>query len=271
MEDGTFSSPEWWTQEQVMTISKCEACRNGSLPAIPISMAFQPIVDVEQQRVYAYEALVRGVNGESAGSVLAQVTEANRYAFDQNCRVQAITLAARLGIAETGAMLSINFMPGAVYSPAACIQLTLSTASKVGFPTERLIFEITEGEKVQDSSHLANIAEDYRRRGFKMAVDDFGSGYSQLNLLSGLPVDILKLDMELTRNVDRNRITQAIVRHLVHLAEDLGVAIVAEGIESFEEYETLRGLGIRLMQGYLLAKPAFEALPCVTMPEKILK
>jgi EAL domain-containing protein (putative c-di-GMP-specific phosphodiesterase class I) len=104
-----------------------------------------------------------------------------------------------------------------------------------------------------------------------MALDDFGSGYSQLNLLAGLPVDILKLDMELTRNIDRSRTTQAIVRHLVHLAEDLGMAIVAEGIESFEEYETLRGLGIRLMQGYLLAKPAFEALPCVTMPEKILK
>jgi EAL domain-containing protein (putative c-di-GMP-specific phosphodiesterase class I) len=163
-------------------------------------------------------------------------------------------------------MLSINFMPGAVYSPAACIQLTLNTASKVGFPIERLIFEITEGEKIHDSAHLASIAEDYRRRGFKMALDDFGAGYSQLNLLGGLPIDILKLDMELTRNVDRRRTAQIIVRHLVHLAADLGIVVVAEGIETFEEYETLRELGIRLMQGYLFAKPALEALPCIAMP-----
>jgi len=249
-----------------MAVFKCEACRDGSVQPLSISMAFQPIVDVEEEAVYAYEALVRGPNGESAGSVLSQVTDANRYAFDQNCRVKAITLAAQLGLAETGAMLSINFMPGAVYSPAACIQLTLNTASKVGFPIERLIFEITEGEKIHDSAHLASIAEDYRRRGFKMALDDFGAGYSQLNLLGGLPIDILKLDMELTRNVDRRRTAQIIVRHLVHLAADLGIVVVAEGIETFEEYETLRELGIRLMQGYLFAKPALEALPCIAMP-----
>lgn len=249
-----------------MTQSKCEACRDGAVQPLPFSMAFQPIVDVESERVFAYEALVRGLNGESAASVLRQVTDENRYAFDQNCRVKAITLAAHLGLVETGALLSINFMPGAVYSPAACIQLTLKTASKVGFPSERLIFEITEGEKVHDRVHLAAIAEDYRRRGFKMALDDFGSGYSELNLLADLPIDILKLDMDLTRDIDRRPVTQTIVHHLVHLAADLGTALVAEGIETYAEYETLRGLGIRLMQGYLFAKPAFEALPQVTMP-----
>jgi EAL domain-containing protein (putative c-di-GMP-specific phosphodiesterase class I) len=249
-----------------MTQPKCEACQDGAVQPLPFSMAFQPIVNVDSERVYAYEALVRGPNGESAASVLRQVTEANRYAFDQNCRVKAITLAAQLGLAETGAMLSINFMPGAVYSPAACIQLTLKTASKVGFPSERLIFEITEGEKIHDQAHLASIAEDYRRRGFKMALDDFGSGYSELNLLANLPIDILKLDMDLTRNIDRRRTTQTIVHHLVRLAADLGIAIVAEGIETWAEYETLRHLGIRLMQGYLFAKPAFEALPPVSMP-----
>lgn len=245
---------------------KCEACRDGSVQPLPFSMAFQPIVDVETGRVFAYEALVRGLNGESAASVLGQVTEANRYAFDQNCRVKAITLAAQLGLAETGAMLSINFIPGAVYSPAACIQLTLRTASQVGFPSERLIFEVTEGERVHDHAHLASIAEDYRRRGFKMALDDFGAGYSQMNLLAGLPIDLVKLDMDMTRNLDRRPAAQTIVRHLVHMAADLGAVIVAEGIETFEEYETLRGLGIRLMQGYLFAKPAFEALPRVSIP-----
>jgi len=137
-------------------------------------MAFQPIVDVDTKKVYAYEALVRGPKGESAYSVLSQVTDQNKYAFDQNCRVAAIMLASQLGLVETGARLSINFMPGAVYSPAACIQLTLATAQKCGFPVERLIFEITETERVKDKAHLRSIVEEYRRQGFKVALDDFG-------------------------------------------------------------------------------------------------
>lgn len=249
-----------------MTLFKCEACRDGSVQPLPFSMAFQPIVDVNAERVYAYEALVRGLNGESAASVLREVTDANRYAFDQNCRVKAISLAAQLGLPETGAMLSINFMPGAVYSPAACIQVTLKTANKVGFPVDQLIFEITEGEKIHDHAHLASIAQDYRRRGFKMALDDFGAGYSELNLLANLPIDILKIDMDLIRNIEGRLTAQKIVRHLVDLAADLGTEIIAEGIETFAEYETLRELGIRLMQGYLFAKPAFEALPRLTLP-----
>src|ERR1700761_8836327 len=98
----------------------CGACKEGVVEPFPFTMAFQPIVNVETGRVFAYEALVRGPGGDSAKAVLSQVTEANRYAFDQNCRVKAIVLASRLRLAETGAMLSINFMPGAVYSPSAC-------------------------------------------------------------------------------------------------------------------------------------------------------
>lgn len=163
-------------------------------------MAFPPSVDVSSGRVYAFEALVRGPNNEGAGSILAQVTEANQYAFDQACRVKAITVAQRLGL-ETGAMLSINFMPGAVYSPAACIQLTLKTARSTGFPLDRLIFGVTEAEEVVDRGHLVRIVGEYRKHGFRMAMDDFGAGYSGLNLLAEFRAEILKLDMDLTRDL----------------------------------------------------------------------
>jgi len=233
-------------------------------------MAFQPIVDVEAKRVFAYEALVRGPQGQSAASILDRVTPENRYAFDQNCRVSAISLAARLGLAKSGALLSINFMPGAVYSPAACIQLTLKTAREVGFPTEQLVFEITEGEKVRDRSHLRAIVDEYRRRGFKMAIDDFGAGFAGLNLLADFPADIIKIDMELIRNVHARPAAHAIVRAVVDLAATLGSTLVAEGVETVEEYATLRACGIVLMQGYLLAKPAFEALPDFTLPAELV-
>jgi EAL domain-containing protein (putative c-di-GMP-specific phosphodiesterase class I) len=185
-----------------ITGTPCTACKDGVQPPFPFSMAFQPIVDVDSRSVFAYEALVRGPHNEPAETILSRVTPENRYAFDQHCRVTAITLAARLGLAQSGARLSINFMPGAVYSPAACIQLTLQTARHVNFPSDYLIFEITEDEQVIDPAHLRSIVKDYRRRGFQVALDDFGKGFSGLNLLADFPTDLIKLDMELIRNLD---------------------------------------------------------------------
>jgi EAL domain-containing protein (putative c-di-GMP-specific phosphodiesterase class I) len=230
-------------------------------------MAFQPIIDVRTEQVFAYEALVRGLNGESASTMLSALTDTNRYAFDQHCRVKAISLASQLGLAKTGAMLSINFMPGAVYSPAACIQLTLQTAQQHRFPLEKLIFEITEAEQVRDPGHLHNIVNEYRRRGFKIAIDDFGAGYCGLNLLAEFPADIVKLDMALTRNLRQRPAALAIVKQMVILAGILGSMVVAEGVETIEEYEALRALGIHLMQGYLFAQPAIEQLPAFRMPK----
>jgi len=245
---------------------KCGACKDGVAQPFPFSMAFQPIVDVRAGNVFAYEALVRGPQGESAGSILGQVSEANRYAFDQSCRVKAISLAVQLGLVATGAQLSINFMPGAVYSPSACLQLTLKTARQYGFPCDRLIFEITEAEQVLSRPHLRAIALEYRSHGFKMALDDFGAGFSGLNLLADLPIDIIKLDMELTRDIHQKPVAAAIVTSMVALARTLDCELVAEGIETVEEYVAVRGCGVHLMQGYLFAKPGFEELPQVALP-----
>lgn len=252
--------------EVPMAVSKCSACKDGVAKPMEFSMAFQPIVNVETGNVYAYEALVRGPNGEGALSVLSQVTPENRYSFDQSCRVQAITLASRLGLVETGAALSINFLPNAVYSPASCIQLTLATANELNFPIDRLIFEVTEVEQVSHPEHLQSIARAYQRQGFQFAIDDFGAGFANLNLLADLECGIVKLDMALTRNLHRRPRAEAIVRSTSRLCRDLGTTVIAEGIETTDEFHLLRDCGIHLMQGYLLAKPAFEALPEVTIP-----
>jgi EAL domain-containing protein (putative c-di-GMP-specific phosphodiesterase class I) len=246
--------------------ARCEGCHGGLLQPFAFSMAFQPIVDVETGRPYAYEALVRGPGGESAGSVLSKVTDENRYAFDQSCRVRALTLAAQLRLADTGAQLSINFMPGAVYNPAACIQLTLKTAREVGFPLDRITFEIVESEQVKDVGHLRSIVKDYRERGFQVAIDDFGASYSGLNLLADFPTDVIKLDMGLTRNLHLRSAAFAITKSMVDLSRTLGCKLVAEGVESIEEYKSLRECGVKLMQGYLFAKPVFEALPDFVLP-----
>lgn len=236
----------------------CNRCRN--LQALPFrfSMAFQPIVDIDSGETWAWEALVRGPEGQGAASVLAQVTDENRYQFDQQCRIRAIELAQSLGVS---ARLSINFLPNAVYEPRACIRATIEAATRVGFPLERLQFEITEVEEVRNDGHLRRIVEEYRAIGFATAIDDFGAGYAGLNLLTHFQPDTLKLDMNLIRNIDRDKRRQLIVGHLIKLASELPCMLIAEGVETFDEAHCLSKMGIRLQQGYVFARPEFECLP----------
>ncbi len=234
---------------------------------VAFTMAFQPIVDAESGRTFAHEALVRGIDGAGAGSILQHLTAGNRYAFDQDSRVVAIRLAARLGLAaaEQTALLSINFMPNAVVDPAEDIGSTLAAAEQTGFPHNRVLFEFTEHEPI-DPGHLQSILKTYRGMGFRTAIDDFGAGYSGLTLLSRFQPDVVKLDMALIRCIDVDRIKRTIVANLVRMAADLGVLVVAEGIETVSEYEALRDLGVGLFQGYLFARPAFEALDGARLP-----
>lgn len=238
-------------------------CANGL--DFSFTMAFQPIVDLASGGVWAHEALVRGTEGQGAGWILAKVTDANRYAFDQACRIKAIELASGLGL--NGARLSINFLPNAVYRPEACIQATLAAAQRTGFPTDRLVFEVSESERVIDHAHLEGIFQEYKRQGFLTAIDDFGAGFSGLNLLAEFQPDVIKLDMALTRNIDSDRARRSIVKAILSVCTDLGITPVAEGIETVDEARTLRDLGVTLMQGYLFARPAFEALaePAVSL------
>ncbi|HEY0032173.1 MAG TPA: EAL domain-containing protein [Devosia sp.] len=243
-----------------MGTTGCEGCRNTDADAfsIPFTMAFQPIVDVPAGKIWGYEALVRGVAGQGAYEVLSQVNDQNRYAFDQACRVKAIELAAsRIG--STDAMLSINFMPNAVYEPRACIRATLAAASRTQFDPKRLMFEFTENERMADVDHVSHIVSEYRKMGFTTALDDFGAGYAGLSLLSKFQTDLIKLDMELLRGIEESRVKQAIVRGLAGIAAELNIVLLAEGVETAAELAVLKGLGIRLFQGYYFAKPKVEA------------
>jgi EAL domain-containing protein (putative c-di-GMP-specific phosphodiesterase class I) len=242
-----------------MGTAGCEGCRNTdpSSFSIPFTMAFQPIVDVSAGQIWGYEALVRGLGGQGAYEVLSQVTDLNRYAFDQACRVKAIELAAA-HLGGSTAKLSINFMPNAVYEPKACIRATLAAASRTQFDPKRLMFEFTENERMTDVDHVSHIVSEYRRMGFTTALDDFGAGYAGLSLLSRFQTDLIKLDMELLRGIEASSVKQAIVRGLVGIAAELGIVLLAEGVETAAELAVLKGLGIRLFQGYYFAKPALE-------------
>lgn len=243
-----------------MTDGACAGCRNTDSQAfaIPFTMAFQPIVALGGQSIWGYEALVRGTAGESAFQVLSQVTEQNRYGFDQACRVKAIELAGTKLDAASAARLSINFMPNAVYEPKACIRATLAAAGRVQFDTNRLMFEFTENEPMMDTGHVRHIVSEYKRMGFSTALDDFGAGYAGLALLAQFQTDVIKLDMELVRDIDSSASRQAIVAGVVGICRALNIQMLAEGVETRAEVDTLRGIGIDLFQGYYFARPVLE-------------
>jgi EAL domain-containing protein (putative c-di-GMP-specific phosphodiesterase class I) len=236
--------------------SGCVGCRGTH--AIPLfTMAFQPVVDLEEYKIEAHEALVRGPAGEGAASILADVTKENLYAFDQACRVKAIDLAARLGV---DTQLNINFLPNAVYQPAACIRATLEAAKRTGFPLDRMTFEIVELEEMADIGHLRRIIAEYRRIGFKVALDDFSTGYSGLSRLAELKPDIIKIDRVLVRNCHLDRIRLAIAASVIALGAEIGIKVVIEGVETIEEVHALRAVGARFMQGFYFSRPIFEGI-----------
>lgn len=247
-------------ENELMGCSKC-----GMLTNLDFTYAFQPIVDIENKDIFGYEALVRDRVHKTAGAVLRQIDDNNRYAFDQKCRIRAISLANQLGMDK---MLSINFLPNAVYQPKNCIQSTIKVAEKTGFPIERIMFEVTESEEVLDIKHLKKIFDYYQEMGFMTALDDFGAGHAGLNMLSQFVPDLIKLDMEMVRDIDTQKVKQVIVKSILEIAHTLDIIVLAEGVETMAEAKYFAERGVALMQGYLFAKPGFQSLPEV--PEEML-
>ncbi|MDX1525409.1 MAG: EAL domain-containing protein [Pseudidiomarina maritima] len=238
----------------------CRDCLSGQALGFDIKMAFQPIVDWHKQGIVAYEALVRGPEGQGAGWVFERINDDNRYYFDQACRVKAIETAARLGCQ---AYLNINFLPNAVYSPETCIKATIEAADLYGFDLTKLVFEVTESEQIIDKNHLQRIFSSYSKRGFKTAIDDYGSGYARMDWLVDLRPDILKLDMQLIRDIEQHPDKQKMVKQVVQQCLLQGTQVLAEGIETRAELDCILALGIHLVQGYYFAKPELEHLSSV--------
>ena len=139
---------------------------------------------------------------------------------------------------------------------------------KTGFPLDRIIFEFTENEQL-DTKHILHILRTYRDMGFKTAIDDFGAGHSGLGLLTHFQPDIVKLDMDMIRGIDTDPLRRTIVKHTLHMLEDLAIVPLCEGVETAPELHVLRDLGVSLIQGYVLAKPSFESLAVPIAPETL--
>ncbi|HEY9692705.1 MAG TPA: EAL domain-containing protein [Oculatellaceae cyanobacterium] len=238
------------------------------LAADRVTSQFQPIVYAEDtSRVFGQESLLRGLAEDGSlippGKFFPLAASAGILVqLDLMGRRSAIREAKRHQIKER---IFINFSPTSIYDPASCLRSTMKTIDEAGIAHEQIVFEVVESDHVQDINHLKGILDVYREAGFLMALDDFGAGYSNLNLLHELRPDLIKLDMSLIRNVHKDPYKAMVTEKILEITGHLNIKTVAEGIECIEEFEWVKERGATFVQGYLISKPM--TLPVTKTPQ----
>ena len=226
-------------------------------------MATQPIVSVRERRTVAFEALVRSREPQlpHGGAIMELAERLGRVReIERKIRVHAGDVAACL---PDDALLLVNLHPSALEDP----DLLAEDSPLAQYP-DRVAFEITERARLKPEGPAWDAIRALRQRGHRIAVDDLGAGYAGLTSLVTLQPDIVKLDMELIRNVDTSPTRSKLVASLVALSKQLDVRVIAEGVESMAECQHLLSLGCDWMQGYFFARPG-TPFPLVSWPAEL--
>lgn len=223
---------------------------------------FQPIVDVKKNEIFAYECLSRGIreDGSLMGSHLIFKTASKNdllYYLDREARECALTNAIANNINKK---IFINFVPTSIYNPETCLRDTLEWVNKLGLNPYNIVFEIIETENIVDIDYLKTFLDDYREKGFEIALDDIGSGYSSLSLLSDLKPDYVKVDMGIIRNIHDDPFKQSIFKALSYITKQHNIKLLAEGVETKKELNFCISQGVDYAQGFYFAKPTLIPL-----------
>ena len=221
---------------------------------------FQPILDLHTGGVAGYEALIRGRHAgrELSGGEIVGAARAHGQLFALDLRGRTAALQHGLPQLGDGQLLFVNFSPGAIYDPDVCLRTTFALARRLGATLDRVVFEVVESEQYPDLDFLRRVLDRYRAEGAQVALDDLGAGYASLNHLRQLRPDVVKIDRELLHGIATDPSRCRLVGSLVAYAHELGIRVVAEGIETAEDLETARGLGADLAQGWHIGRPAPE-------------
>lgn len=219
--------------------------------------AFQPIIDISTGRIHSYEALLRGKNNEPPGKVIWEILQNGLTAIDTQGLLKAINLAAHLGLATH---INLNISPSSLIANPSLLPDLLSTIKICQIKPQQVILEVLESELIENREKFSDAINRYRSSGILFAIDDFGAGFAGLDLLAEFQPQIVKLDMNLIRNVDQNGPKQAIIRGIHRTCTELGLDIIAEGVEIESEFLWLKNENIFLFQGYYFAKPALEQI-----------
>lgn len=213
-----------------------------------LEIVYQPIVDLDADRVVGFEALSRFPQG---GSRTPEQWFADATAAGRSVELEVLAIRR--------ALLALERLPDEVYvainaSPATIVGGQLAVALR-GVPLRRVLVEVTEHEAVEQYDDLVAAVRPLQERGLRIAIDDAGAGYASFRHILNLAPHMIKLDVSITRGIDADRSRRALAAALCRFAQETGCRILAEGVETEAELATLRGLGFRKAQGYLLGRP----------------
>lgn len=231
-----------------------------------IQLHYQPIVNLQNGDLEGFEALMRWIHPEkgfiSPGVFIpileenGQILEASKWAFREACN--ALKRIQERSEYPHPLSMSVNFS-STDFSSDGFVENIYNTVSETDVPIERIHLEITERLLMSQPDSAKETLEMCRKAGMGISIDDFGTGYSSLSYLHSFPINILKVDQVFIRDMDNNPSSLELVRSIISLGKNLGMSIVAEGVESVEEAKLLKGMECDYAQGYYFAKPAKES------------
>jgi EAL domain-containing protein (putative c-di-GMP-specific phosphodiesterase class I) len=220
-----------------------------------ITSVYQPIVRLSDRRPIGYEALTRGPVGTGLENPLTLFMVAEdadlEFELDALCRRRALENATGL---EAGLKLFVNILPTSIHHPDFESARMRETFEALGIAPSNVVLEISERQAISNFHIFREAIDHFSKLGFGIAVDDIGAGYSSFEAAMELSPDYLKIDMSLVRGIDDDPQKQELLRGLQSLAGKMNATVIAEGIESSSELETVRSLGIECGQGYLIGR-----------------
>lgn len=224
-----------------------------------LQCVFQPIVDLSKNKVCAFEALVRGPFQSVLHHPLNLFKVAEEqgvlYEMDTFARVSSIEAFSRQVKADDDLHLFLNISINAVLNTSHQQGITIEALKAFGLPPEKVVIEITELQPVDNFEAFIAAINYYRSNGFKVAIDDLGSGYNGLRIWSEVRPDFVKIDRHFVSDIHLHDDKKAFMETLLALANSTDTKVVAEGVESEEELEVLTEIGVEFAQGYLFKKP----------------
>jgi len=217
-----------------------------------ITFAFQTIIDATEQEVVGYEALVRGVKNEPASLVMSRVQQNRRFDFDQACRVRAIEASTSFDI---DARLHLNCTDIKAANVDQVVEVCRHVARRQDIAFDRIVLELNNLDAIGNRELLQAVHMSIRDAGFLTLADNFGRRDADLRPVALFQPEQLKLAQQLVERIQDRRENQAIVKAAVALCRDLGITVIASGVETAEEFRWLHEAGIEFFQGYFFAQP----------------
>lgn len=229
--------------------------------------ALQPIVEPSEGKISSLEALIRSNDGGSPEHFFKTLDQDKIYEVDLQTKKYAFALAEKLGIGSH--KIAVNLLPMSLVNVPGAVEFLVDQISLHGLQPEQVVIEVTENEMISGFNKFNSAIKRLRGEGIGLAINDFGSGYAGLSLLTRFQPDKIKIDREIVSNIHLSGAKQAIVRSIVSCCTDLEITLVAEGIEKLEEWCWLESAGIRRFQGFLFARPQLNGVGDIHWPHLV--